>query len=122
MWWRKKINVQDMQFTTRAEAFAYMLKYQLEEKRAEPMVAAEKANEFADIFAKNLGVPDVPVKGVDKYMQMANKVVCYCEEHPKILEYAAGAATFLVGAIVGKKSEQNDEMPPQQSIDFDKIE
>lgn len=111
-----------MQFTTRAEAFAYMLKYQLEEKRAEPMVAAEKANEFADIFAKNLGVPDVPVKGVDKYMQMANKVVCYCEEHPKILEYAAGAATFLVGAIVGKKSEQNDEMPPQQSIDFDKIE
>ena len=54
----KKATMKEMQFATKAEAFAYMLKYQLEERKADPMTAAEKAGEFAEIFSQNMGVPE----------------------------------------------------------------
>lgn len=126
MWGSKKANEADMRFSTRAEAFAYMLKWQLEEKKADPMDAAEKANQFADIFATNMGIPakvEPEPKGIDKYMQMADKVVCYCDQHPKVIEYLAGAATFVAGLVVGEKSEPT-QLPQQEKepIDFSKLE
>lgn len=127
MWWKKKVNVKDMQFSTRAEAFAYMLKWQLEERKADPMEAAEKANQFADIFSANVGVPakvEPEPKGIEKYMQMADKVVCYCEDHPRIVEYIAGAATFFAGLVVGNKGQQAPPSPShiqQEPIDFENV-
>lgn len=127
MIWSKKTNESNLHFTTRAEAFAYMLKWQLEEKRTDPMDAAEKANQFADIFAANMGIPakvEPQPEGLDKYIQMADKVVCYCDEHPRVVEYLSGAATFLVGLLAGKKIEQSNDVPPahQEKIDFDKLD
>lgn len=127
MWSIKKTNITDLQFSSRDEAFAYMLKWQLEEKKADPMEAAEKANQFADIFAANTGVPgkvEPEPKGIDKYMQLADKVVCYCDEHPKVVDYVSGAATFLVGLVLGKKEEQQKQIPPQvkEPIDFENVE
>ena len=123
----KKATMKEMQFATKAEAFAYMLKYQLEERKADPMTAAEKAGEFAEIFSQNMGVPEKLTpkpEGLDKYMAMADKVVAYCEDHPRVVEYIAGAATFLVGAIVGKKagSDAPPPAPPAEPIDFDKLD
>ena len=89
-----------MSFSTRAEAFAYMLNYQLTEKKADPMEAAKNANEFADIFAKNMGIPTIvepPPQGVDKIIKSVDKVMCYCEEHPKAVDYLVGAVTFAAG-------------------------
>lgn len=115
-----------MQFSTRAEAFAFMLKWQLEEKKADPMEAAEKANQFAEIFSTNTGVPgkvEPEPKGIDKYMQMADKVVCYCDDHPRLVEYVTGAATFIVGLIAGKKIDNNSEPTlPVEPVDFNKID
>lgn len=37
-------------FSTRSEAFTYMLNYLMSEKKMEPMEAAKQANEFAEIF------------------------------------------------------------------------
>lgn len=111
-------------FASRAEAFAYMLAYQVEEKHADHMDAAQRANEFADIFAKNTGLPQAiePKKqGVDKYIDNINKVVCYCEEHPRVIEFITGAATFAVGLFTGKKIEEK-EMPKAEPIDFDKVD
>lgn len=127
MLWRSKATMKEMQFSTKAEAFAYMLKYQLEEKKVEPMVAAEKANEFAEIFSRNMNVPErveAKPEGLDKYMQMADKVVAYCECHPRVMEFLAGAATFLVGAVVGKKTNEECTQPmaPSEPIDFDNID
>lgn len=127
MWITKKTNITELQFSSRGEAFAYMLKWQLEEKKADPMEAAEKANQFADIFATNTGVPgkvEPEPKGIDKYMQLADKVVCYCDEHPKVVDYVTGAATFLVGLVLGKKEEQQKQIPPQvkEPIDFENVE
>ena len=125
MWWKKKADLKDMQFSSRAEAFAYMLKYQLEEKKADPMEAAEKAGQFADIFAANTGLPgkiEPQPEGLDKYLQMADKVVCYCDEHPRVIDFLSGAATFAVGLFTGKKVSSPAPAPPVEKIDFSKID
>ena len=104
-----------------------------EEKHAEPLEAAQKANEFADIFARNMGIPlkiEPEPQGVDKYLSMATKIANYIEEHPKVVEYGVPALTFVAGLFTGKKVEQvNDNMygqrsvpsQPQEEIDFDKM-
>lgn len=120
----------ELKFTTRSEAFSYMLMYMTEEKHADPLEAAKKANEFADIFAQNMGIPlrtEPEPKGVDKYLSMATKIADYIEEHPKVVEYGIPAITFVAGLFAGKKVEQAEQptfsSPLQQkdNIDFDKI-
>lgn len=121
----------ELKFASRADAFSYMLVYMVEEKHADPLEAAKKANEFADIFAQNMGIPlkqEPELKGVDKYLSMATKIANYIEEHPKIVEYGIPAVTFVAGLFTGKKVEQitdgdnhDGQMPPHESIDFENI-
>ncbi len=124
---KKKI---DTNFRSREEAFSAMLAYLIEEKGEEPMQAAKEANDFAEIFAVNMGVPvkvEPPLDGVDKYLDIADKISGYMDSHPKLVEVAVPAFTFLVGLITGNKVEQNnqaeDPQPeqPHESIDFDNI-
>lgn len=122
----------DLNFGSRSEAFNYMLAYMIDKKGMEPLEAAQKANEFADIFAKNNNIPatiEPEPKGIDKYISMAEKIGNYIETHPKIVEYGVPALTFIVGLFTGKKvddiHQQHIPEPPQQpqeSIDFDKID
>lgn len=124
-------------FSSRSEAFSVMLKYLIEDKEMEPMEAVKQANEFAEIFAKNMGIPDKvepELKGVDKYISMAEKIGNYLEQHPKVIEYSIPALTFLVGLVTGKKAEQydtnnhqtDDKINPQGNkpdpIDWDKVD
>lgn len=113
-------------FTSRAEAFGYMLAYQMEEKKADPMEAAQRANEFADIIAKNNGLPDAEIprkEGVEKYLDGANKVICFCEQHPKAVDIITGAATFVLGIFAGKGiAENKEEHPKREKIDFESVE
>lgn len=114
----------DLRFSTRAEAFAYMLAFQLD-KGKEPMEAAKQANEFADIFAVNIGIPtnkEPQPEGIDKYLVSINKVVCYCEEHPKILNFITGAVTFAAGTFFGKKIDEKAELPKIEPIDISKLD
>lgn len=117
----------EMKFTTRAEAFAYMLSYQLE-KNADPMEAARNANEFADIFATNMGIPlktEPDPQGMDKYLCMVTKISDYIDAHPKVVEYAIPAVTFVAGLFTAKKVEQSENHPPippiREKIDFEQI-
>ena len=114
----------ELKFTTRAEAFGYMLAYQLE-KGKDPMEAARTANEFADIYAVNIGIPtkqEPKPEGVDKYLVSIDKVVCYCESHPKILDFLTGAVTFAAGTIFGKKVEESADVPRIEQIDVSKLD
>ena len=114
----------DLKFSTRAEAFAYMLAFQLD-KGKDPMEAAKQANEFADIFAVNMGIPtnrEPQPEGVDKYLVSINKVVCYCEEHPKLLDFITGAITFAAGTFFGKKIDDKAEPPRIEPIDLFKLD
>lgn len=123
----RKQEPKTMSFSTRSEAFAYMLNYQLTEKKADPMEAAKKANEFAEIFAQNMGIPtsvEPPPQGVDKVIKSVDKVMCYCEEHPKVVDYLVGAVTFAAGLITQRKVD-NEPQPPVQKhepLDFDNID
>lgn len=115
----------DLQFATRAEAFNYMLSVQLD-KGKDPMEAAKSANEFADIFATNMGIPtrtEPTPEGVDRYLVSINKVVNYFEEHPKVTEFITGAFTFAIGAFFGNKAGQNPspEPPKIESIDITQL-
>lgn len=123
----KKGEARPMTFSTRAEAFAYMLSYQLNEKKADPMEAAKNANEFAEIFAQNMGIPttvEPQPQGVEKIIKSVDKVMCYCEEHPKAVDYLVGAVTFAAGLFTGKAVEDHTQPPKPQPepIDFDKID
>lgn len=124
---RKPIEV-PKSFESRADAFNYMLRYQLEEKKEEPLDAAKKANEFAEIFATNMGIPLIvePEKiGIDKYLAMADKLASWIERNPKVVEYGVPAITGLAGLLVGKKIEQAEdkhENVVHEEIDFDKIQ
>lgn len=110
-----------LNFSTRAEAFNYMLNYMLNDKCVDPMEAAEKANEFAEIFSANMGIPlkkEPKLEGVDKYISMAEKIGGYIENHPKVVEYGLPVATFVVGLFTGKKVEEasDDKFNWQQPV------
>ena len=109
-----------LEFKSRADAFSYMLAYLINDKKVEPIEAAKQANEFAEIFATNMGIPskiEPELKGVDKYISIAQKIGDYLSEHPKIIEYGIPAVTFIAGLFTGKKVEEaEDRRPPYQSI------
>ena len=122
----KPPDVNDLRFATKADAFAYMLRYQISEKKMDPLEAAQKANDFANIFAENMGLPlqiEPPKKGIDKVISVVDKAVCYCDEHPRVLEYITGAATFAVGLFAGKAA-QKTQIPEKEPepIDFTQID
>jgi hypothetical protein len=108
---------------TRADAFAYMLTAQLD-NGAEPMDAAKRADEFASIFAKNMGLPDQPTpEGVEKYLQMVEKAADYCDRHPKVVEFVTGALTAAVGIFAGNKMAKDDapSTPPPPPINMEEL-
>lgn len=121
-----KKSTESIKFSTRAEAFAYMLAYQIE-RHADPMEAAKRAGEFAEIYASNMGLPDKmvpPPEGVDKYLQQIDKISCYCEQHPKTVDVLIGAASFLGGLVTARAVTPSSPPPPpipSEPIDFDNV-
>lgn len=118
-------------FRSRSEAFNSMLAYLIEEKKVDPMQAAKEANEFAEIFAVNMGLPtkvEPERKGYDKVMYYVKETVTLVKDNPEIVNYLIPAATFIAGLFTGKKVEQNSEPQQEQQpqeihepIDFDKV-
>lgn len=123
-------------FKSRSEAFNSMLAYLIEDKGMEPLEAAQKANEFAEIFATNMGIPaniEPPKKGVDKYLCEVKKVITTVKETPELIEYGIPLVSFIVGLFTEKKltsnnnnmtstvSGQPEQAVQQEPIDFDKI-
>jgi|UniRef100_UPI003FEE4B8A hypothetical protein len=116
-------------FRSRAEAFNSMLAYLIDEKKIDPMQAAKEANQFAEIFAVNMGLPtniEPERKGYDKVMYYVKETVTMVKENPEIVNYLIPAATFIAGLFTGKKAEQvqepvNEHQEVQEPIDFDNV-
>ena len=113
-------------FTTRCEAFAYMLQQQLDDG-VEAMAAAKKADEFADIFAKNMQLPEKvepQPKGIDKVLMSIDKVSVWVDEHPRIVEMIVPTVTFIAGLFTAKAASPTSPAPSPQneSIDFENID
>lgn len=117
-------------FRSREEAFSAMLAYLIEEEKKAPMLAAKEANEFAEIFAVNMGLPtkvEPERKGYEKVMYYVKETTTMIKENPEIVNLLVPAATFIAGLFTGKKVEQNTEkqaqpqQPAQPPIDFDNV-
>lgn len=113
-------------FTTRGEAFAYMLQQQLNDG-VEAMAAAKKADEFAAIFAKNMQLPEKvepQPEGLDKVLMSIDKVSVWVDQHPKVVEMIVPTVTFIAGLITAKAATPAPPPAPTQNepIDFNTID
>lgn len=125
MMWGKEKQERLPAFATRGEAFAYMLQQQLNDG-VEAMAAAQKADEFAEIFAKNMQLPEKvepQPKGIDKVLMSIDKVSVWVDQHPKVVEMIVPTVTFLAGLFTAKAAAPAPPSAPQgEPIDFDNIE
>lgn len=120
-------------FRSREEAFSAMLAYLIEDEKMQPMEAAKQANEFAEIFAVNMGLPtktEPEKKGYDKVMYYMKETTTFIKENPQVVEYLIPTVTFIAGLFTGNKSSQQNTVqqqpteqtqPQNEPIDFDKI-
>lgn len=108
-----------------------MLAYLIEEKKREPMEAAKEANEFAEIFAVNMGLPtkiEPERKGYDKAVYYVKETVKLVKENPEIVNIVVPAVTFIAGLFTGKSTVANNQQheqpqvqPNHEPINFDEV-
>lgn len=119
----KNQNQETPSFRTRSEAFDYLFT-SLVEDGVDMETAATRASDFADIVARNKGLPDFPEKpksAIEKGVGYLQQVLVIKKDHPEIWDFVAGLAGGAIGAIAGVKSaEQPEELP--EPLDFDNME
>lgn len=110
-------------FCTRSDAFDYLMT-ELVSEGVEVEEAAQRANAFADIVAKNKGLPDLPEKPknvIEKSVGYLQQVLVIKKDHPEIWDLIAGLAGGAIGAFAGvKAAETPAELP--EPLDFDNME
>lgn len=113
-------------FQSRSEAFDFMLTYRIN-KGDDYAEAADKADKFADIIAKNKKLPPIPPKpkdAIDTVVGYANKIASVKRENPEIWELVVGGIGGLVSgfALLGGKGQASTPVETkEEEIDFDKI-
>ena len=108
-------------FKSRAEAFDYMFAT-LCEKGMDIMEAAQKAEAFAEIVAKNRALPEVPKNFVGPCMDVLKQVSQVKKEYPEAWEIVGGVLGGVVGLIAGTKTaEAVEDERPADPIDFDNL-
>ena len=123
MWGKEKETLP--RFCSRSEAFAFMLQRRIE-GGADPMSAAKAADEFATLFAKNMGLPEVvepEPQGIAATLAAIDKVSVWVDNHPKVVELLIPTVTFVAGLFTGRKTDSPPPPPPRnEPIDFDNID
>ena len=111
-------------FTSRSEAFDYAFA-EMVCKGIDLVEAANKANEFADIVAKNKGLPDMPEKpksAIDKGIEYAKQFATLKEEHPEVWDIGVNIVGGFIGSVLGAKTVEVQEPKERTRIDFSKID
>lgn len=110
-------------FCTRSDAFDYLMT-ELVSEGVEVEEAAQRANAFADIVAKNKGLPDLPEKPknvIEKGVGYLQQVLVIKKDHPEIWDLITGLAGGAIGAFAGVKAAETPEELPEP-LDFDNME
>lgn len=119
-----KNNTDVPKFTSRSEAFDFMLTHMCA-RGADLMDAAERANAFADIIAKNKSLPDAPPtpkNAIDTGIGYLKQIVVIKKEYPEIWDLVAGAVGGLIGAFAGSKAAQEEEIEDERPpVNFDEL-
>ena len=107
-------------FGSKSEAFDYMLT-DLVERGRDMMDAAEQAERFAEIVAKNKKLPDVPPKelnGLEKGIGYVKQLAALKKENPEIWDMVTGALSGVIGGFSGGVTI---EEPVVKDIDFEAL-
>ena len=108
-------------FKTKSDAFDYMFAT-LCEQGIDMMEAAKKAEQFAQIVAKNKSLPDAPKNLIGQCMDVVKQVTTIKKEYPEAWDVIANLASGIFGAITGAKASESIEEPMAEPIDFDSLE
>lgn len=108
-------------FRSRAEAFDYMLT-RLTEQGEDLMTAAEKAEAFAEIIAKNRALPEAPKNIIGQCVDVIKQVAEVKKDYPEAWEAVGGILSGVIGLIGGKKAAEITDDKPAEPIDFDNLE
>jgi hypothetical protein len=109
-------------FNSRAAAFDYMFA-DLVERGRDMMEAAEQAERFADIIAKNKKLPETPPKelnGLEKGIGYVKQLAALKKENPEIWDMVTGALGGVIGGFSG--GSVAIEEPVIKDIDFESID
>ena len=108
-------------FGSKSEAFDYMFT-DLVERGRDMMDAAEQAERFAEIVAKNKKLPDVPPKelnGLEKGIGYMKQLAALKKENPEIWDMVTGALSGVIGGFSG--GGVTIEEPVVKDIDFEAL-
>ena len=108
-------------FRSRADAFDYMLAT-LCEKGVDLMEAAQKAEAFAEIVARNRALPDAPKSMLGKCMDTLKQVSELKRQYPDAWDAVSGIVGGIFGAIAGSKAAESAEEPMAEPIDFNTLD
>lgn len=109
-------------FGSKAEAFDYMFA-ELTMNGEDIMTAAEKAESFAEIIAKNRSLPDKPKGMIDQCVSLMQQVSVVKKDYPEVWGIVTGAIGGVIGAFAGVKSTQNEEETEKvEPLDFDNMD
>lgn len=115
-------------FQSREQAFDYMFA-DLVDRGEDMMVAAEKANKFADIITMNKGLPTntpQPQSGVAKAVGFVKQILIIKQESPEVWDLVTGAAGGLISGLTLLASRKDPLPPPDangaEKINFDELE
>lgn len=111
-------------FAFRSEAFDFYFAKGIEDGKDE-MIAAEQADRFADIIAKNKHLPDAPpppMSIIEKGVMYANQIASIKREHPDIWDLVTSVAGGIIGGFTGGATVAALEEPPKTTIDFNKLQ
>lgn len=111
-------------FKSRAEAFDYMFA-EMCDRGADLHDAAKRADEFADIIAKNRSLPDAPEKpknAIETCVGYLQQISVIKREHPDIWDLATGAIGGLIGVVAGSKIQEDEDESIPPPPDFNSME
>lgn len=113
-------------FASRSEAFDFMLAERLS-KGDDYGEAADKADKFADIIAKNKKLPATPPKpknGIEAAVGYIEQIVSVKREHPEVWELVVGGIGGLISgfSLLTNKGSKEEALPVPADIDFENLE
>ena len=109
-------------FSSRSDAFDYMFA-DLVDRGRDMLDAAEQAEKFADIIAKNKKIPDIPPKelnGLEKGIGYVKQLAALKKENPEIWDMVTGALGGVIGGFSGGGVAIED--PVVKDIDFESLD
>lgn len=109
-------------FKSKADAFDYMFAT-LCEQEIDMMDAAKKAEQFANIVAKNRSLPDAPKNLVGQCVDVVKQVSSIRKDYPEAWDIISNLASGVFGALLGANATKlDDDESLAEPIDFDNLE